>query len=493
MKDQNKSSISLKLRENVLGQKKPISVYRNRIKFGTSGWRGIIGEDFTTANLCLVIQGIANYLKKAKKAGKGIVVGYDTRFMSAEFAAISVRILQENGIPVFFTDRDTPTPVIAFHIKKFHAAGAVNITASHNPAEYSGVKFSTAYSGPASDDVTIQIEKEIKTARPIHLSAGYKLPRFNPRPDYIRQILKMIDTKVIRKAGLKIIVDCMHGASRGYLDYILSKLDVDLKVLHKDINPLFDGHGPNPKKENLTELRDTVRSAGADLGLATDGDADRFGIIDSDGSYISADNVLVLILDHLLKTRKYAGGVVRSITTTHMLDAIAKRYKRPVYEVLVGFKYVGSAVLEKDAVMGGEESGGMTMAGHISDKDGILACLLIAEIVALRKKSLRELIKELRAEYGRFYNKRMDIRVKPEMKKHILDKVKNYSAEKIGGIKINSLLRLKNKTFKFILSDSSWIIIRPSGTEPIFRCYAESFSKKRLGFLENSIKKLMGL
>ena len=462
-----------------------------QIKFGTSGWRGIIGRDFTLENLVLVTQAIANYLKKTNQAKQGLIVGYDTRFMSREFAEMAANILQQNNIPVFLTDRDTPTPAIAFHIIKRHTAGAINITASHNPSEYNGVKFSTAYGGPASAEVTKEIEREIKNVRLSKVKSS-KLNVFNPKPEYIKHVLKLIDLEIIKKAKLKIVLDCMYGTSREYLDHILNKGGVKLNVLHNSIDPLFGGEAPDTKEKNLTELSNIVKKNRSHLGLATDGDGDRFGIIDRDGSYISANNTLALILDHLFKTRSYKGGVVRSITTTHLLDAIAKKFNREIYEVPVGFKYVGSTLLEKGAVMGGEESGGMTVFGHIPEKDGILACLLITELVAYHRKSLKEILKGLQTEYGSFYNKRIDIRVCSEKKDAILKRFKKRPLNKFAGLNVIKYLRLKDNNFRFILADGSWIIIRPSGTEPIIRCYIETGTKKALILLENNLKSLMG-
>lgn len=432
-----------------------------RIRFGTSGWREIIGDEFTVENLSIVVQAIANYLKKQGGTKPGLIVGYDTRFMSDRFARIAADILAENNIPVFLTDRDTPTPVIAFHILKKKTLGAINITASHNLPQYNGIKFSTSYGGPASAEVTKEIEKEIETAEKA-TEGKASTNTFDPRPAYMKHLSKIVDMDAIKK--LRIAVDCMYGTSRGYLK---GKI-----VLHDTLNPNFGGSSPDPSEERLKELK----NAKAQLGLATDGDADRFGIIDKDGSYIPTNYILPLIFEHLLNTRKHSGGIVRSMPTTHLLDAIARKFDRKVYEVPVGFKYVGSTLVEKNAIMGCEESGGMTIFGHVPEKDGILACLLAAELVAYNKKPIVELIKEMWKRYGRFYNKRIDLRMKLEEKEALIFK-----------LKVSNYKTLPGDNFKKDLPDGSWIMIRPSGTEPIVRCYLETTNPKKITPLEASI------
>lgn len=466
---------------------------KTKIKFGTSGWRGIISSDFTVENLTVVVQAIANYLRKTGDIKDGIIVGYDTRFMSDRFAIISCNILRKNNIPVFLTNRDTPTPVIALHILKKHTLGAINITASHNPPQYNGLKFSSSYGGPASVEVTSEIEKEIKRLQEENIQIPYSVEPenvniFNPRPVYIKQISNLINLSLIKKSKIKIAIDCMYGTSRGYLDYILQKINKDVVTLHDKINPGFDGGSPSPSYERLKKLRDIVIKSNRHVGLATDGDADRFGIIDRDGSFIGTNYVLALVLEHLLKTRKHTGGIVRSMPTTHLLDAIARRFNREIYEVPVGFKYVGSTLLEKNAVMGCEESGGMTIYGHIPEKDGILACLLIAEIIAYNKKSLKKLLQDIGNRYGRFYNNRIDVTLKQEDMEPLMSKLKNNPLEDFAGIKVSKYETLPEDNFKIELIDGSWIIIRPSGTEPILRCYIETSSPKKYKILENHLK-----
>lgn len=467
-----------------------------KIKFGTSGWRGIISDDFTSENVALVTQAISNYLRGEGDVSAGIVVGYDTRFMSDRFAKISANVLEQNGIPVLFTKRNTPTPVIAYHIAKHGALGGINITASHNPPEYNGIKFSSSYGGPAPSDITQEIEKEIERLQNADVTVKYapelsKSKVFDPEPEYIKQISRVIDLNAIKKSKIKVVIDCLYGTSQGYLDFILEKTGIKVTALHNTINPDFGGASPCPSEEVLKELGRTVVKNKANLGLATDGDADRFGIIDRDGTFLSANNVLALVTEHLLKTRKHKGGIVRSMTTTRLLDAIAKKFGRQVYEVPVGFKYVATALKDNDALMGCEESGGMTITGHVFEKDGILACLLIAELVAYRKKTLKEVLKEIEKQYGKFYSTRIDAHLPPEKKEDFLARLKNNPLKDIAGISILKYGVLPGDNIKIDLADGGWVMVRPSGTEPLVRCYCETKSGKKLPALEKALRELV--
>jgi alpha-D-glucose phosphate-specific phosphoglucomutase len=470
---------------------------KTAIKFGTSGWRGIISDDFTSENLAIVAQAIANCLKKQGSTKAGVIAGYDTRFMSDRFARICANVLKNNNIPVLLTDRDTPTPVIAYSIINNKAIGGINITASHNPPQYNGIKYSTSYGGPAPEEVTGEIERETSNIQQNNLSVPYLtsiegLETFDPKPVYIKHISKKIDLSLIKKSKIKAAIDCLHGTLHGYLDYILEKNGIKITVLHNTINPGFEGGSPDPsKEERLADLKRTVTKTKSHLGLATDGDSDRFGIVDRDGAYIPANYMLPLILEHLLKTRKHSGGIVRSITTTRMLDAVAKKFGRGVYEVPVGFKYVGSGLMEHNAIMGCEESSGMTIFDHVPEKDGILACLLVCEMVALNKKSLKQLLKEAQKQYGSFYSKRIDINLKPEDRESVINRVKQKRPNEMSGIKISNYEVLPGDNIKIEFVDGSWIMVRPSGTEPVVRCYCETTSLKKLPALEKDLRELV--
>ncbi|MDD3627909.1 MAG: phosphoglucomutase/phosphomannomutase family protein, partial [bacterium] len=373
------------------------------IKFGTSGWRGIIAKDFTFSGVGRVTQAIADYLNRNYKTKKPVIVGYDTRFLSPEFARYAAEILAGNNIPVLFTKSFCPTPVISFIIMNRKLGGGINLTASHNPAEYNGLKFSPATGAPAPGDVTKDIENRIlgiKETDIKHLSfdeaSGKKLITIiDPEKEYFEQLRKLVNFKKIKAAKLNVVLDCMYGTSNGYLNKILQK-ESNLSVLHDNRDPLFAGKSSEPDAENLEELSRTVREKKAHVGIATDGDADRFGIIDEKGNFIPANIVIPLLLEHLIKNKKMKGGVVRTLATSQLIDEICdKNNIKNFYETPVGFKYIGEKMLSEKILIGGEESGGLSILNHTPEKDGILADLLILEMIAYENKPLSKIIKEL--------------------------------------------------------------------------------------------------
>ncbi|MFH1453212.1 MAG: phosphoglucomutase/phosphomannomutase family protein, partial [Armatimonadota bacterium] len=384
------------------------------IKFGTDGWRAIMCEDFTFPNVRLVVQGICNYLKGKKLPSKIVVVGYDTRMFSDKFAKMSARVLAANGFKAYLPEKDCPTPVTAFSIGHLKAAGALMFTASHNPAEYNGIKFIPHNMSPAMPDVTDKIEKEIikiagkNKINIINFEDGLKKKKiiyFDPKPAYIRKIKSKIDTDIIKKAKLKAVYDPMYGTGRGYVESVLGDLcKIDSINNYRDVE--FGGRKPEPSGENLKDLVRAMKKDRADIGLANDGDADRFGIVDSDGTYINANFVISILLMHLLKNKGWRGPVARTVATTHLIDRIAEIYKIKVIETPVGFKYIGQALREKGAILGGEESGGLSIKGHIPEKDGVLAVSLMAEVRAFEKKTFKQILKGIMKKTGTVYNKR---------------------------------------------------------------------------------------
>jgi len=356
------------------------------IKFGTSGWRGIIAEDFTFPRARLVCQAIADHLKMAGGAGQGVVIGYDTRFLSEAFAAAAAEVMAGNGIPGYFTTRDCPTPVVSFAVIKGRRGGGVNITASHNPPEYNGIKFSPAQGGPAPTPVTDAIEnllkalspKEVKTMPLGEARDKGLVSDFDPREAYLDHLKTLVDTAALSRAGLKVVVDVLYGTGRDYLDAFLKNAGVEVELLHGWRDPYFGGQRPEPSGPFLKELYARVQASGAHLGLAVDADADRFGVVDAQGRYHEANEILALLLDYLIDTRGWEGGVARSVATTHLIDRVAAYHGRPVFETRVGFKYLGEYILNDQAMMVGEESEGFSMKHHLPEKDGILACLLVA-------------------------------------------------------------------------------------------------------------------
>ncbi|MBW1645334.1 MAG: phosphoglucomutase/phosphomannomutase family protein [Deltaproteobacteria bacterium] len=451
-----------------------------RISFGTSGWRAIMSDDFTFANVKTCCQAIADYLQREKLAARGVVIGHDSRFMGESFAAECARVMAANGIPAYLCIRETPTPVIAREIISNQRAGGINITASHNPPTYNGIKFSPAWGGPALPATTSWIAdraNELLAARQyreITLDQARedgRLHACDPRPAYLEELKSKIDLEAIGRAGLKIAIDPLYGTSRGYLDQVLRNAAREINVIHDWRDPYFGGRRPEPAADNLAELVQAVRSGNADLGLATDGDADRFGIIDRGGEFIEANIFLALVADYLLSERSWEGGLARSVATTHLLDRVARHHGRRLYETPVGFKFIGELLTQDAIVMGGEESAGLTIKGHVPEKDGILACLLAAEMVARRGKSLGEQRDDLFARVGPLYSRRLNLRLNDELSRKIREVLAEPHAS-IGSFKVEEI----NKTdgVKFLLGADRWLLIRLSGTEPVARLYAEA-------------------
>jgi phosphoglucomutase len=442
-----------------------------RIKFGTSGWRAILSDEFTFENVRRVLNAIVLYLQKEHLAGRPVIVGSDTRFLSDTFRNLAAEHLSQQGIPVLCTDRDCPTPVLSFYIRRKELAGGINFTASHNPAEYQGIKFSPASGAPAPPDVTQAIETLIDA--PVAPSpAAAVIEPVDPREEYFDELHKFLDVDMIRSAGLRVACDVLYGAGRGYLDELMMRAGADVFTLHNYVNPLFGGRRPEPAPENLEEMTAAVREHALDLGLSTDGDADRFGIIDRDGTYYNPNQVLCLLSWHLLKNRKRTGRIVRTVATTGYLDRIAAHFDTEIVEVPVGFKFIGPLIIEGNVLLGGEESGGLSVGGHVPEKDGILACGLVAELVATEKKSLGETWKDIESVIGPVWTDRVDLTLTDVKKEHVLSTLAGTSKEEFLG---RTVTRFNGTDgYKFAFGPSEWVLVRPSGTEPIVRCYVES-------------------
>ncbi len=458
------------------------------IKFGTSGWRDIIADNFTYQNVKIVSQAIANYLKTQNFENKNVVVGYDTRFMSEDFAKTVSSVLAANGFVANFSDEDVPTPVISFEIIRSKACGGINITASHNPYNYSGVKFSPSWGGPALPETTKEIEKncqviekdlaQIKFMNFDEAVVKNLIKIVNFKDEYFKRIYELIDINVIKKSNLTIGVDVMHGAGRGYLDKILLDNGIKTKALNTNRDPLFGGKHPEPACEELSELIKMVKTKECDFAVATDGDADRFGIIDKDGSYISPNELIATLLSHLVKNRDYKGIAARSVMTSSFIDAVAKHFGVELRETPVGFKFIGEILVKEGLVIGGEESGGLTIKDHVPEKDGVLACLLAIEMVATFGKSIRDIIGELEKEVGKFFSDRINYRLSIEKMEKIKTSLAQNPPQNFGEFKVKNLITLDG--FKFVFEDGSWLGIRLSGTEPIVRCYVEARSEENL-------------
>lgn len=454
------------------------------IKFGTSGWRGLIADDFTFANVRLAVTAIAGHVKSKTKSPT-ILVGYDTRFYSEEFSQLAVDILQQQGIHTLLCETFTPTPAIAYEIMRRKLDGAINFTASHNPAQYHGLKVSTADAGPALPEVTKDIEARVarlvtsdgpfpKSPTTVSHHKGVRGEKVNLREYYLKRLEKLVRFDVLRKAKKKFVVDALHGCGAGYLDGALVAHGVKVQAMRTNRDCLFDGTGPDVSEDNLAPLRRAVVDSGAIVGLATDGDADRFGVVDRDGTWIQPNHILALVYDYLVETRGWNMPAARSVATSQMIDAAAKARGQITHQTPVGFKYIGQLIREDKIALGGEESAGLTIRGHIPEKDGILACLLIAEMIAARGVSLGEQIKQLFKKLGReFWPLRENLHLSDEQKANAVKKVA-VDASTLLGRKVVSVDRTDGA--KFVFSDGSWMLLRLSGTEPLLRLYVEAES-----------------
>ena len=472
------------------------------IQFGTSGWRGLIARDFTFENLRLAAQGLALSLKAELRRKKSpihgkrplVVIGYDTRFLGREFALATAEILEQAGLEPLLTNRDAPTPVIAFCIRHKKAIGGVNITASHNPFGYSGFKFSMPNGAGAPLEFTGKIEAHAakllaKGWQPKTAVVGtFQCKEFDPAPAYLNRIRKLIDLKAIGKAKLRIAVELMHGTGRGYLDTLLEEAGASISRFHENLNPLFGGGSPEPNESGMAEAAKFVKGGKADLALGLDGDADRFGVVDKDSTLLTPNQVLALALYHLRKNRSIKGAVVRTVPTSHQVDAIAEMLGVKVHETPVGFKHIGALMEGEPIIVGGEESGGLSIRGHVPEKDGVLACLLMAELVAMEGKPLGRILKDLEKQTGEFYTDRINIAVPADEKAAILKKL-SCGFDKIGRYPVQQFITTDG--FKFLLQDNEWVAFRASGTEPVIRCYLEAKSAAHLKQLKTACRKIL--
>jgi phosphoglucomutase len=472
------------------------------IAFGTSGWRAIIADDFTFPRVGVAVQAIAEHLIATGRSSHGVLISYDGRFAGERFAELACEILAANGIKSFLTERDTPTPVVAYEQIRRELDAAINFTASHNPPEYGGLKFNPYWGGPASKEITHDIEEraaEVEAAGPgrvkrfefAEAQANGFVTMIKPMKGYLKRIEELVDLKAIRKAKLRIVVDPLHGAGRGYTEALLEKAKVRYKALHTNRDPLFGGNAPEPDEGHIDALVAAVRKEKAHLGLATDGDADRFGIVDSDGTFLMPNLVLALLVRHLHRTRKgWKGAVLRSVVSSHFIDAVAAHYGRELVEVPVGFKWIGQYMLKNEILLGGEESGGLTVHGHIPEKDGPLACLLMAEMRAVEGKPFKAILKQMYKELGTFVLGRNNFRLSEEGKESLKKRLENDPPKVFAGSQVEKHITLDGH--KFVLADGSWIAIRFSGTEPVVRQYLEAGSKKRLEALREAGRVFIG-
>ncbi len=445
-------------------------------------------------------QATTDYLKQAGLAGQGIVIGYDTRFASEDFAAAAAEVLAGNGIKVYLCNSATPTPVISYGVVVKKAGGAIIITASHNPSNYNGFKIKSADGASAPTETVSQVENNVArifSERKINSISQEEAKQrgliedYDIFPDYVSKINTLIDLAPIKKANLRVIVDSMYGAGSGYIKKILSGGNIIIDEINNERNPLFPGIHPEPIAENLKKLSATVKRRKANIGIATDGDADRIGITDETGVFLTQLQVFALIARYFLEVRKERGAIVKSITTTNMLNRLGEIYKVPVFETKVGFKYIAPIMLRKNALLGGEESGGYGFRGHVPERDGILAGLYFLDYLVKTGKSSSELLAGLYKQVGPHYYHRIDIEFPESRRQEIMKKVESQAPDKIDGVPVAKLD--KSDGFRFVLQDGSWLLIRFSGTEPLLRIYTETDSMERVSRLLKLGRQITGV
>ena len=476
------------------------------IKFGTDGWRGIIAEDFTFDNVRICAQAVAEYLRQNGLDKQGLVIGYDTRFASEDFAAAAAEVIAGNNIKVHLCLKPAPTPVVSFTVPATRSAGAIVITASHNPGSWNGFKYKSPDGASAPGEVISQIEGNIASlTQTISLGGGEGVKRvaldrvlkkglvdyLDPSPAYFDHLSRFVDIEELRRRKLNIIVDSMYGAGIGYFKTVLKDGNLSITEINAERNPSFPQIRPEPIAKNLTKLSRLVVEQGADVGLATDGDADRIGIVDEGGQFLTQHQVFALLCLYLLEVRGERGALIRTLTSTMMISRLGELFDVPVYETLVGFKYVAPLMMEKNAVIGGEESGGYGFRGHIPERDAILAGLYFLDFMVKTGKTPSQLLDYLYSKVGPHYYDRMDFHISAAKRQTILHRVSSSSPDTIAGTKVTKLDTTEG--FRFFLGDESWLLIRFSGTEPLVRIYSEAGSLERVRVLLEEGKKLVGL
>jgi phosphomannomutase len=467
------------------------------IKFGTDGWRGVIAREFTFDNVSIVAQATMDYLQREGLASQGLVIGYDRRFLSREFAERTAEVAAGNGIKVLLTNDFTPTPAVSWAVRSRNAGGGVMITASHNPPVYNGFKVKEAFGGSARPSTTKKIEEIVSdniasgreildTPFPAAVESGM-VELFDANGDYHAQLRTYVDIELLRNSRIPFVVDPMFGAGSGAFPLLLP----ECTEIHGECNPAFGGQAPEPTEEHLQELAETVRNGNYPLGLALDGDADRIGAVDENGDFFSSHMIYTVLMRHLYERKGLRGGVVKTVSTTQMINLLAEKFGLPVFETPIGFKHICELMLENDILMGGEESGGLGVKGHIPERDGILMGLLLLEAVAMSGKGLRQLLNETMKEIGHFHYRRIDLQIEQSAKETLIDRLQTDAPKEIAGKKVATENFADG--FKFIFADGAWLLIRPSGTEPVLRLYSEAGSMADVERLLSAGREIAGL
>ena len=467
------------------------------IKFGTDGWRAIIAEDYTFANVARCAQGVTDYLREAGTAGQGLVVGYDTRFLSREFAETVASVCAGNGIRVYLSDSAAPTPVVSFNVLAQKAAGAAIITASHNPGNWNGFKFKPEYAGSATDEITNRLEAKIAAVvepRTLSLAEGRSqglVIDIDPDPPYLERIESLIDLPAIRQAGFQVVVDAMFGAGAGYIPRLISGGSTTVTELNGYRNPAFPGmEQPEPIAHNLAGLLERIPSDNASVGIALDGDADRVGLVDEKGNFISTLEVFSLLALYLLEHKEQRGALVKGVTSSMMLNKLGERFGVDVHEMRVGFKYIGPRMSEVDGLMGGEESGGFAFRGHIPERDGILSGLYFLEYLARTGKTPSQLVEQLFSRVGPHYYQRRDVVFNPAERENIMARLRGGDLTELAGLPVRGSDEIDGRRLFF---DNAWLASRFSGTEPLLRIYCEAESPEQVTRLLDAAAKYLGV
>jgi len=455
------------------------------ISFGTDGWRAVISETFTFANLRLLAQAIADLVREDGLDGKHVVVGYDTRFLSDRYGAEVARVMAGNGIKTLLATPDAPTPAISYAVKSTGAAGGVMITASHNAPRYNGVKLKASYGGSATKEQSRRVEVHLRDNE--ELARGPNLidfeiaqkqgliEKFNPAPTYYAHLKELVDLDAICKVNPRVIHDAMYGSGRGYIKGLLGGVGCQVHEVRGEMNPGFGGIHPEPLQKYLGMLAAAIQAGFGTMGLATDGDADRIGAMDEQGNFVDPQRIFAIVLRYLIEERGMTGMVIRTVSTTRMIDRLARRHNLPLRETPVGFDVIAETMINDDVLMGGEESGGMSIKGHIPEGDGILMGLLLLEVMAHSGKTLEELVDDIHADVGPAHYARSDLRLRhPVNKKEMVTRLCDEAPNEIAGLKVSNVSTLDG--VKYLMDDESWLLIRPSGTEPVLRVYAEGTS-----------------
>lgn len=457
----------------------------DRIKFGTDGWRGVIGDDFTFANVKRIAAAVAAYVTAESEPAKGLVVGYDTRFLSPECARVVAETLVGAGVRVVLADRPTPTPAVSYAVVARQTSGAIMVTASHNPYRWNGIKFKAPYGGSAAPAIIVRIEHYLHMLdrAAARARAAARSRRVRPAAleiadlvaPYLQGLKGMIHLESIRGSGQRFAIDPMYGAGRGCVARLFDEAEIPHREIHSEHNPLFPGLNPEPIEPHVSDLRRAVLEGHCDAGFAIDGDADRLGAIDRDGTFIDSHKIFSILLRHLVEDRGLRGEVVKTFSTTRMVDKLARKHNLPLHVTPIGFKYICELMLRRDILIGGEESGGIGIKGHLPERDGIMNSLLLAEVMAEKKRTLGELVAELSEEFGPHDYDRVDLEIERPAIQSLMRQLEQRKLESFAGRRITAVDDLDG--FKMLFGDSAWLLVRASGTENVLRLYAEAPSR----------------